>query len=265
MTTKETDSFISTDAKVLINDWQTLRNLIVTHTQLTTQQAPPSESSALTTLLSERQLTDALTGPYQQFFKQTLSAYAAITKLQLELNLQGDDTLKIKADDEQETNAALKELIGKYSLSDVNKMQSDLDQLTNDHNEQWHAQLTQWHQPLLNSLTTHKIPLTDIEIKELQDNEPISELIGRFKDRNFDLPLLNFSDFSFEHYLQLKLELAIRSSLNRRHEAHDSADITRILKKFRVDFTQIKQQEKALLDKQKTATKEIVKAIKFCS
>lgn len=261
MATKETDSFISTDAKVLINDWQVLHNLIETHTQLTTSKIDETKAITLTTLLSERQLTDALTGPYQQFFKQKLSAYSAIAKLRLELSMRQDDSLKVELNDDQETNSAFNSLVEKYSVSDINKMQSELDQLTHEHDGQWNTQLNQWNQQLLASLTASQIPLNDIEIQEFQDNEPLSELIGRFTDLNIDLPKLDFPNFTFECYLKLKLELAIRSSLNRCHKAHESSDISHMLKKFKDDFAHINQQEKELANKQKAETQKIVQPI----
>lgn len=260
MATKESNDFISTDAKVLINDWQALHNIIEAHTQLTTAKRKDTASNLLTTLFSERQLTDALTGPYQRFIKQKLSAYATIARLRLELTIKQDDSLKIK-EDEQQINPVLGSLVEQYSTNDINKMQSALDQLTNEHDEQWQAQLDQWHQQLLTSLTANNMPLTAIEIQEFQGKEPLSELIACYTDLNLDVPKLNFSDFKFEQYLKLKLELAIRSSLNRRHEAHTTADINRLLKKFKSEFEHIRQQEKTLLDQQHAETQKIIQPI----
>ncbi|WP_423062327.1 hypothetical protein [Candidiatus Paracoxiella cheracis] len=261
MAAKNTDSFISTDAKVLINDWQALHKIIEAHTQLTTEQLEGDHSSSLTTLLSERQLTDALAGPYQKFFKQKLSAYATIVKLRLEITLQEDESLKIPDDDAQETNSTFKALLEKYTLNDLNKIQAELDQLTNEHNEQWETQLAEWNQQLLMSVIANQIPLTNIEIEAFKDKEPLSELINLYNDLNIDLPKLDFADFNFEQYLKLKLELVIRSSLHRRHEAHELTDISRIMKKFKSDFATIHQQEQQLVEKQKVDTQRIVEPI----
>jgi len=260
MANKETTSFISTDAKVLIKNWQVLYKLIEAHTQ-TIEQHNNTESGSFSNLLSERQLRDALSGPYQRFFKQKLTAYATIGKFLLEMNMQQDDSLKAHAREHEKVNPKLAQLLEKYSISDINSMRSDIDKLTEDHNEQWETQLSEWNQQLLATMTSNKIPLTDIEIDAFKEKEPLSALIRRYTDLNIDLPKLDYTDFNFEQYLKLKLELAIRSSLHRRHEAHESTNINRLIKRFKNKFAKIKQQENELLKKQQVETREIVQTI----
>ena len=208
--------------------------------------------------MSNRQLNDAFNGPYQHFIKEKLSAYALIAKLRLQVTVNQDESLKIKATDLDDTNKIPSQLVDKYSLADLEKMQSNLNELTKEHHRQWQDQLSQWNQEIISSLTAHDAPLTEIEIKELQDKEPPSELQNRLTELNLDTSDLNKADLNYGKFLKLKINLAIQSSLSRRHKPHTQTEINQIIKKMKPVFNSINQQEKKLIKKQKEETSNIV-------
>src|SRR3990167_9199284 len=246
MTTNEMkQQTLSTNAKVFLNDWRTIRDIIKEHTKLTTEKNQQPTTPSLTALFSDRQLTDALSGPYQAFFKEKLSAYATIAKLRLTLNMTEENKKHPLTKDLASQNVSTT-----YSLNDIDKMQNELDTLTKEHHKQWQALLAQWDQLLIAGLTANQVPLTDREQKELQDKEPLSELLNRFTDLNLELPSLDFTHFNYPQYLKLKMELVIVSSLSRRHETHTASDIDKVFKKLKSEFDRIAQEEKKVLKKQ---------------
>ena len=259
MNTTKTTALLSTDAKVFINNWQAIRKIITEHTTLVKKSQNETEQRTSSSVFSDQQITDALTGPYQQFIKRTLSAYAKLTFLRLQLTIHQDDSLK--SPHHRDTEVIPSKILEKQTLSDLDKIQSQLDVLTQEHHQQWQEKIKTWNKQLTATLTKLEIPLNDIEVKELQDKEPLSELLDRFTELNIELPKLGKSDFNYEKYLRLKTELAIRSSLSRRHQSNTKDDVQAIIKKMKNDFTQIEQQEKTLWTEQNNATLKIIDPI----
>lgn len=250
--------FFSTEAKVLINSWQSIRNIIKEHTTLVKKQDATNDGSE-SPLLSDQQLNDAFNGPYQHFIKQKLSAYAKLGFLRLQLTIHQDDSLR--SPHHNETKVIPTATLEKHSINDIDKMQSELDELTNNQHQQWQEQIKAWQQQLIMSLTAIDVPLNDLEIKELQDKEPLSELFDRFTVLNLEPIKLAKTDFDYEKYLRLKVNLAVYSSLSRRHQSHTENEIEEIIKKLKNDFDQINQQEKKLLEEQNAATLKIIDSI----
>ncbi|OGO93325.1 MAG: hypothetical protein A3F41_01310 [Coxiella sp. RIFCSPHIGHO2_12_FULL_44_14] len=245
-------SGLSTNAKILINEWVTLRGILLKHTTTTKESANLSATS-VPTLLSDRQLDDALSGPYQGFIKQKLSAYASLGLRRLRLTLQQDEILQSEAEN-KETPVSEE----KYTLADLDKMLSALNQLTVAHHEQWQTLLHEWDQSMITSLTQHDIPLSDIELKEWQEKAPLSELQDRFTALNLESPHPRKPEMNYADYYRLKAMLSIVSSLSRRHQAHTLTEINHVIKKLKSDFNHIQQQEKNLLETQLQETEKII-------
>lgn len=244
---------ISTDAKVLINDWQALRESLEKNTSLVKGRSVPDISPSPVGLLSDRQLNDGLYGPWQNFFKLKLSAYATITKIRFMQIITQDDTFK------DSENAYPKDVLQKFSVTDLDKMQKLLDDQVHLHYQQWQEQIQRWNLPLITHLTENEIPLSDIEIKEFQDQEPLSELLDRFTDLHIEITKPKIIDF--EAYFRLKIHLAVHSSLSRRHQSHEHHEIQKIYKKLKNDFTTINHDEKNLLATQTLETKKIIEPL----
>jgi hypothetical protein len=138
-------------------------------------------------------------------------------------------------------------------------MQKTLDDQTQLHYQQWQEQIQQWQQQLITNLTAHDTQLSDIEIKEFQDQEPLSELLARFIDLHIDISKPEV--MNFEEYFHLKTHLTIHSSLSRRHQTHENHEIHKILKKLKKDFSAINKDEKELLTQQQLETDSVIEPI----
>src|SRR3990172_7734791 len=108
---------MSTDAKVLINDWQALRETLEKNTTFVKGKSPSDTTISAGGLLSDRQLNDALQGPWQNFFKLKISAYATITKIRFMQIVSQDDVFK------ESKNTYPKDILQKIAITDLDKMQ----------------------------------------------------------------------------------------------------------------------------------------------
>ena len=77
-----TPHFISTYAKSLVADWSVIHNFIKEDTIWIKDRLHSNSASILTT----KQINDALNGPFQTFFRTHLKAYALISKIETALN-----------------------------------------------------------------------------------------------------------------------------------------------------------------------------------
>lgn len=264
MAKKESDYFIGTYAKIILSDWPMLAELVSVHTQLI-KHAPEQEKEVQQfNLLSERQITDAIKGPYQAFFKQKMIAYAAISRLQLELTVEKEEVFKEKRTP-PETKELPKKLVEKFSFSDLDNIRSELDQLTSEHDQQWKEYIQQWQGKILSRINEIGITLTEIEIKEFKDQEPISELYDRFVNLHIELPKTKKNAMNFQKYFTYKIYLIIHSALSRQHRPHQQEDIKKILKLLKSDLDAIRKEEKQILADQKQATDKLIEPIAFAS
>lgn len=234
---------ISTDAKILLNDWQALHEVIEKNT------TPANDG-----LLSQHQVNDILQGPLQNFFKLKMAAYATIAKVRFMLIVTQDETFK------SNKNTYPTEALKKISVADLDKMQKALDDQTHAHYQQWQDTINQWQQQIIMSLSAQDSnQLSDIEIKEFQDQEPYSELFARFVDLHIDIA--QPATLDFEEYFRLKTHLTLHSSLSRRHQTHEAHEIHKHLKKLKKDFSAIKKDDEALLATQQQETNRIIESI----
>ncbi|ACJ18370.1 hypothetical protein [Coxiella burnetii] len=246
---------ISTDAKILINDWQNLHDKIVENATYIKESKKVNETAS--TLISDQQLEDALKGPLQSFFRQKLSAYATLSKIRLLLVTTKDEIFKKNPRED----APPKAILEKITSAELNKIQQTLNELTKSHYQQWQEKRESWNKLLIMALTVNGITLSEIEIKELKDKEPLSELKNRFIDLNIPFPSTKL--MNFEHYLRAKVYLATRSSLSRQQQPHDDNIITKFLKKLNNEFNQIHKEETELIKAQQNETQEPLKPLPF--
>ncbi len=264
MTDKKQDHFIDTSARIIFSDWKILANIAVKHsTSVKDMLQANAEESSPFTILSDTQVAEALAGPFGHFFKQKMSAYARISRMQMELNISKEDVFKGKRAPHAEAKALPKKQIDKFTLADVENIQNKLDTLTNEHITQWEEQLSLWKQQLVEQLTQQDQALSDIEIKEINDPEPLSELLDRFTNLSVELPKVKKGDVTFTSYLTYKAQLAIHSSLSRKQLPHQADDIKKVLKKLKAFFDQVQKQEQALIEQQQTETDEAIRPFAF--
>lgn len=261
MIKKQKDLFIGTHTRVILSDWKILADLITEHAFFIRERTQPSQEeneSTFPKVLSRREIEDALEGPLQGFFKQKISAYLKIVKVRMHLNIMEDEMLKDHSKTLSEEEKVPTRILQNISLSDLTKIQQTLDPLTTEHAEQWKQSREQWNQEIVEALNKQDLALSEIEIKEFLDPEPISELLNRFVHLNIDLPKTRQSEMGFSKYLALKATITIQSALSRQHLPHDQPTIQKTLNKLKSDFNFIAKQESEILETQKNATDQVV-------
>ncbi len=267
MATKKTNTMISTNARIILGEWNVLAALVAKHTTLTKEriqaQSETSEEAAeKPNILSIRQIEDALNGPYQDFFKQKLSAYSSIYKLQLAITLDQEEAFKNRFSTGEEKPIP-KELLSRFSVADLEKMRKQLDELTTEHNQQWEAFSQQAKDLLKQTIADSRMQLSDIEINEFSLNEPQSELLDRFTVLSITPPKQSKAQHPLTYYLNLKTYLTLHSALSRQHLPHEKQDIENAMKPLKANFGQTNKLEKQLLLKQFEEAHEIVRYISF--
>ena len=265
MAKKSEDIFVSTHAQVIVSDWKVFADIVAKHGKLIKEQSYDTneQETSLPHVISRREIEDALNGPMQSFFKQKLVAYTKLSLIRMNLNMVENDTFKNQRADLPDADKVPENILKNTSLSDVLKIQKELDQLTKAHADIWDQHRKQWNQQILQRLSEQNLSLSEIEIKEFTDPEPISELLDRFVTLNIDLPRTRKSEMSFSKYLTLKADIAIQSALSRQHLPHAQSDIQKILNKLKPDFSTIAKQESQLIASQKTSTNEAVANISW--
>lgn len=260
MAKSEADTcIVTTSAKVFLNDWVALRDIINEHVTLIKEAANADAALAnpATALFSDQQMDDALNGPYQAFIKQKLSAYAKIARVRLKLTVDQDENLRAEKHPEQD-NPALDALIENISTNDLDNMQSELDELTKAHHAMWQSQLSEWKNHLAHDIQQKNVLLSDLEMKELEDQEPASELLNRLIDLKIELPKKINRANNYKHYYTLKTKLAVFNALSRQHKPHTNADIEAITKTLKPSFNDIENAETALVNAQRLETEAII-------
>ncbi|MCB1827135.1 MAG: hypothetical protein KDH94_01835 [Coxiellaceae bacterium] len=256
MSKNDITAFISTHARISLSDWTVLAKLITDHAKLIkekNQSAADTEESTLPNILSRREIEDALNGPLQAFFKLAITAYSTLARVQVNLNMLEDDTLKEKRAKLADEDKVPDKILKNTSLADITKIRRALDELVTQQAELWQSSRQQWEHQLLQHLNEQGLSLSEIEVKEFTDPEPISELLDRFTALNIDLPKTSKDDMNFSKYLTLKADIAIQSALSRQHLPHEQSNIQKVLSKIKSDFNAINKQEVNMLAEQKAA------------
>jgi len=257
---KERDLFIGTHARIVLSDYPVLAKLIMKYSQFVKDQLQSSNKQLHypTHIINRREIEDAIDGPMSTFFKQKLTAYMALARIHMSLNILQEDTLKNKQSELLDIDKIPESLLKNMSLSDLSKIKQQLDQLTHEHAKVWEQSSKQWTEHTLSCLNNENLSLSTIEIKEFKDLEPISELLDRFTILNIDFPKMQKSDMNFSKYLMLKADIAIHSALSRQHKPHNQPDIQKILNQLKSEFTTIAKQELEIANTQGIATHQIV-------
>ncbi len=205
------ERFFSTYTKALMEDWTVLATAMAKQTQLikdAVRQIKPAESTEstesdskleITSLLDDRQFTDAFNGPFQDFFRKHFEAYAKISQLELALMVNKGDLFKEK-DMELNITAEIPNRLLQLEFSDLKPYRQSLDTLTEQHHTQWEEYVSHCAQLLISTIKQNGLSLSDLEEKDLCMNESISELNNRFIDLKIELPKLSKEPFNFQQY-----------------------------------------------------------------
>ncbi len=247
---KESIKTIPSDAKILMDDWDTLTRII---RQVAIPAHKHQEESS--ELLADDIINDALAGPYRPFLACKLKAFANLCTMRMLITSAENEALKEEKKDLAKSAHPLAKLAAKTTIGEVDKRQKQLDEITNEHFSQWREQIKTWIAALNAALVKNDVPLSTLEAQELAEALTFSELKKRFADLNLELPTIK--ELNFSVYFKLKSELVIRNSLARRQLPHTQKEIDVVTKRLKSLLNEIHKTEAALLKNQETPTLKI--------
>jgi len=246
---------IPSDAKVLLDDWETLSRIILKVATPLRDRLEPKENSS--NLIPDNIINDAVNGPFHPFFAAKLKAFAQICELRMLVTISENEALQSKKKiDKKETPT--EKLAKKISITELDKKQKELDEMTNEHYAQWQELIEDWVEDIKEALEQHNVPLSNLELQELKQLEPISELLDRFTHLNIEPPKNKKDEFNFANCFKYKTDLAIHSSLSRRHQPHEKKNIDTVIKKLKPVFNAIQKEESNIAREQSAETEAAI-------
>lgn|SRR3990167_1183584 len=259
---------LSTHARLIISDWQPLREVILFYSKRLRQSSlERAKYEANIPILNDRQLDDALQGPATEFIHHLLQAYALLSAARFEVNMQEDPTFteenNKKIELEKKNTKSRKQLLKTLKMNDIRKIQQNLDKLTKQQLQQWQNAAMHWSKHINQQLQAVGFYLTEAEYSELSDNEPKSEIYGRYTDIHLDLPKTKTNCQNFSDYFYLKTYLLVHSNLSMQQQPNQPENILNVLKQIKQYFEQITKESSYLADNQKKQMDEAVKDIRF--
>ena len=252
--------FLPTSLRIMMADWPHLTDLVVSHGKRMKDKVNTNDDAQSQAIPTEDELNSTLNGPYQGLVIQALNAQARIARVRVCHQVKESD---IFAEDINPNPENVPERIVKQSsLAECDKLTTELDHVIEQHINAWRDSAQQWLSSLINELPNIGVDLSELEYKELTDDEPVADILDRYTDLKVDTPKLS-GDSAFVKYYTLKLTLAFHSSLSRLHKPHSEKDIDKLLKRFTELFTSIAQQEEQLLDTQKSEITMLLQPINY--
>lgn len=253
--------FLGTYGKSFLVDWVVIADMIRDKTYWIKETLAADGPTKENQLLSDQKIDDALNGPYQLFFKIHLNAYAKISKLEAALTISQDEQFKESEHAADITLGLPKFLIERNDFSSLKELRDQLNTQTKAHYEALEQANMDWKNTVIAELKVVDIQLADVELQELNTNQPATELNDRFINLNLPAPKLPKNPFDFAQYWMIKTVLAIHSTLSRLQLPHTEKEIDGKLKSMRHTFKKIQDAEKTLLDTQSSALKKLLTPI----
>lgn len=251
-------SGIHTYARALMRDWPEFASTIHRQGHSLLDAAAPSLLQAdLNLVFSEQDYTEATTGPLRAFFRNALDAYTLIAKYRLSFQLLNDPLFK----GTHTTLLVPETLLKKHSLPAIEKIQTDLEQKTKLHYQEWQTAILQWGKDLLWELMATGAQLSEAEENELTDGELLSKLKGRYIDQKINPPTMPAQTPPITHYFLLKIHWIFYSMLHRQHQIVDEEKITDLAAPLLDKMDEIARAETTLLLKQKTEIQGLTKTM----
>lgn len=254
------DFLAQTTLKILVNDWSKLREIIANITK--SKRAAPSpitESDLSLALVSDDAIQDVFEGPYHALLRPLVESYALISKLRAYTVVTQDEALKphVHAPDTGIPSQYQKTV----TAAVLDKLQRELDEVAQRHFSQWQAQQKEWQGQLLMQLTAADIALSDLEIGDLSNIEPLFELKINFQQHSLTLPKGKNQGISMSDYWRAKTLYVMHSALGRQLKPHTQADLDQQLKTFKPLFQQIEKQEATLQQQIKADAEAVIRKL----
>jgi len=253
------EHFISTYTKIIASQYKPLKTFIEDHIHTVPSKLEQSPTIAL---LSEKQIDEALNGPFGQYIQTAMATYAALSQLASALNLTQDAFFKTQRIDASQ-KVILPQELKNFPPAQLTSIQKQINELVNKHHKEWITQVSEWQTSLLSALQQANIMLSDIEQKDFISDETISELLKQFTEFHLPMPKIALNPISFKDYFVLKTYLAIHNSLARQQLPHTKENVDPTLKQLKNIYVEIEKQGKEKLKSQKEELDKTVEGIKF--
>ena len=252
--------FTNTYAKTLISDWPIMANLIEQKTAWLKESLQPNNkiTSSLSTMLSDQNISDAYNGPFQNFFKPCLSAYAHIATLETAIHISKEEFFKEAEFEVDSTLGIPEKLLAQTELSTLKEVRTKLDTVVTENSLQWDSVIQGWTEKLLQEMKKNNLLLSEPEIQEFSTHQPVSELDDRFINMKIAAPKLPKDTFNFQQYFILKIVLAAHSALSRTQQPHTEKEIEQVIKIMQTPLQTIALAEKEMTQDQQKTIQELM-------
>ncbi|MDF1653736.1 MAG: hypothetical protein P1U34_01380 [Coxiellaceae bacterium] len=258
--TLSTSYFIPTYTRVMISDWSNIARFIIEHARLMKDKVNPDENQQ-NHVPSETQVNDALNGPFNGFIHECISAFAKIARVRIE-HTRKDSDFFISEATENNPSDIPERLLKQTSSAECDNLTKQL----NDHVaglvQQWRDAANHWVTQVQQQLMSQDLPLSEIEITELKDDEPLSDILDRYTELKVAQPKLP-KDMDFAVYYKLKATLAVHSVLSRQQKPHTPDDIEKLIKPLKKLFKMITDEQKQILTSQQAEIAEIIAPVDY--
>ena len=259
-------SFLDTYARVMLSDWQTLMKFIQEHTKRLQQQLQSDPRQTNLNILSEQQIQEIMHGPYHHFVQQQIHAFALLNFANYSLKVDEDEAFKAAKMPQEITKKTIPaKMLQAISQQDIDRIRTELERHFYEAEEQWETLRQESISNLNAQFLKNNLALSEDEKQTLAADEPISELLERFTERQLILPKHKSKQYTFADYYFLKCIIVVHSALSRQQLPHTKKEIDTQLKTFKTCFNQIKLAEQTCIENQKTKLSEIMAVISFVS
>ncbi len=256
--------FITTYQRVLISDWPIMAKLIFKHSHPLKEGGYKEANfkNNATNVLSERQIQDALQGPYSAFFLSQLKAFSIIARLTMVVKINKEDALK---DNYTSLHPEFKidpKKIENFQSTEVTHIREAFDELTNNQCQQWEGKLFFWQMSVTGALKINGVNISEMELDEFNAPEPLSELLARYDNVNITPPKVTYP-LNFTDYFHLKAYLTVLSALSRQHLPHGEKEIEKHMKALKKPLKDIEKEQAELLKEQEAAVHDLLQPLHF--
>jgi hypothetical protein len=256
--------FINTYQRVLISDYPTIAKLLYKHSCFLKDGGYNEEefNADPTNVLSEKQIQDAIQGPYSAFFLSKIQVFTIIARLRMAAHIEKEDSLKDNLTTLEKDFEIDPKKLEDFPSDEVTKLQEQFDELVTSQYQQWEGQLFFWQMSLTGAMRESGVAVTEMEADEFAAAEPITEILDHYKDLNLEPPKVSYP-LSFADYFRLKAYIAIHSALSRMMQPHTPKDIEKHMKALKKTLQEVEQKEKELAAAQNAETDEFLKPLAF--
>lgn len=244
-----------------LEDWKTVVAVIDKHTKQTKELLEDAPQKTGRSLIDQRQLDDALNGPFSLMITRHIQARAKLKAIEIALSLSEKDAYKPEDLPENITMGCDTAVLKNTEISTILTIKKSLDSLLKEHEMQWESHISEWHDKLTHQLAEAALDVSENEIAEFLTSNPVSELNETFTDLKLPTAKVKNPPFSFKDYFKLKLIIIIHSALSRMHLPNTETDIQQYLKKLKDVLKEIAHAEDTLQKTQQAELSQTLDAV----